>query len=377
MPKKPESKNLIEFNGTIELRPSRFEKVSDQIIEAKSYLSSVGEKLSGSLTGEETFPAEHVRSAIGHLAENIKIAGEQAENLNPEAAAALDILSWIIAHGEDEASGVISKGPLSATAWHRRKIESVTIFQGTLDDELYLSANQVSTARLKLFKNTIDPETFSVARANVYSPRPVETIFRKYQGGAIAITSAPQSEKSFSPRVRSITHKNGLKDDELLPTEATVVILPGTEIRILGLDEKGPETTKWEANWLDFLGTRSQTSSLTANQYPINFPDDECEVGPINLINKAKHRSLEIKVDQLGQFPLYKDGLSIGVKAGKVSRKLKIRPGSLPETISLPGEISIKKTLLPPEIISEKRDKKLRLYVQALLDMTEVEVVSK
>ncbi len=161
MPKKPEADNQFEYTGVIELTPDRFEKVSDEIKEAKSYLSLAANNLvKSSLGNTDGIPGGLVRSAIGHLKENLAIAGKQAVNLNNEAASALDILSWIAEHGQNEASGIVPTGPLSATAWHNRQVKAVDIQQDDEGESLYLAAWQRAQMRLNLTRKSVETETF-------------------------------------------------------------------------------------------------------------------------------------------------------------------------------------------------------------------------
>lgn len=380
MPRKLEVKKLSEFTVVIELKPEQFERVSDGIREAKSYLALTGKQLLDSFAGKEAVPADYVRSTIGHLKENLSIADGQAENLNCEATAALDVLNWIINHGGNEASGVVSTGPLSATAWLRRRIQSIEAQEGYNGDSLYVTALQEAQMRLNLTRGSVKTETFRVKQATIFAPRAIQTSIRENKDGLTAFTVAASGGKKgekFIPRVKHLTHA-GHSDEKGLPQiEALIEVLPGTELDISDLDERSSGNSQWGAYWLDFLGNRMETEKLTRNKFPVAVPEEKCSVGPITFRDNKNHKSLEIEIGQSGQFPLYQGGLLVNVKAGKEQQKLKIKPANLATTIFLPESIFAERSGSSPLETSNFLERSLNKYAQALLDMTEVEVVSK
>lgn len=376
MSKNPDAKNLLEYTGVIELKPNQFERVSGGIREAKSYLALAGNTLTKSLDKQGPAPTDFVRSVIGHLSENLSIAGEQAINLNPEATTGLDILKWVSDHGSSEASGVISTGPLSATAWLNRQVQSIEVQKGYSDGSVYLTAWHRAQMRLLLSKDSIGAETFHVDEATVYSPRHIHTEIRRVNDGALSLTNTASGSK-FAPRVKHLTHHGQPGREELAPTKATVAILPNTTITISDLDKRPSGDAKWGAEWLEFLGDRSATEKLTRSQFPVITSDENCSFGPIKLLNKKTRRSLEVEVEQLGQFPHYEGGISINVKAGKKLQEIKFRPSDLPATIFLPGENFAKSSGTTTAETAKLLDRQLESFAQALLDMTEAEVVNK
>lgn len=379
MPKKPEVENLSEITGVIELKPNQFERVSDGIKEAKSYLALAGNRLAKSLEGKEPAPAHFARSIIHHLNENLSIAGEQAVNLNPEAITGYDILKWVSDHGGDETSGVIPTGPLSATAWLSRRVQSIEVQKGYSDDSLYITALHQADMRLNLSRESTKTETFRVEQATVFTPRTVHTEIKENREGLIAFTVTARGEKGggFVPRVKHLTHSGPNSEKELVPVEALIEVLPGTEFDISDLNKRASGDAKWRAFWLDYLGYRMETEKLTRAEFPVTVPEEKCSVGPITFRDNKNHKSLEIEVRQSGQFPLYQDGLLVGVKAGKRQQKLKIKPTDLAATIFLPGSLFAERSGSSPLEVSKLLDKSLSRYAQALLDMTEVEVVTK
>lgn len=380
MSKSPDTKNLSEYSGTIELEPEHFEKVSDGIREAKSYLALAANHLGKySLKDVDGVSPVIVKSAIGNLSENLSIAGDQAINLNPEATAGLDILRWTIDHAGEEASGVIPTGPLSATAWLGRQIQSVDLQTGYADESLYITAWQRTKMKLELSRDAVGTETFRVNQATVYSPRRIQTEIRPGRDGLIAFTIVDRGSKGkkFTPRVKHLTHSGRTSAEELVPTEALVEILPGTEIDISALDKRISGDAKWGAFWLDYLGERKETEKLTRDRFPVATPEEACSVGPINLRNNKNRRSLTIGVSQLGQFPYYESGISVNVRAGKKSQEIKFRPSDLPATIFLPGENFAKSSGTTTAETAKLLDRQLENFAQALLDMTAVEIDSK
>lgn len=379
MPKKPEVANLSEITGVIELKPDQFERVSDGIKEAKSYLALAGNRLAKSLEGREPAPAHFARSIIHHLNENLSIAGEQAVNLNPEAITGYDILKWVSDHGGDETSGVIPTGPLSATAWLNRRVKSIEVQKGYSDDSLYITALQQAQMRLNLRRKSTETETFRVEQATVFTPRAIQTEIKENRDGLIAFTVAARGakERKFVPRVKHLTHSGPNSEKELAPIEALTEVLPGTELDISDLDKRASGEARWRLYWLDYLGDRMETERLTRVNFPVAVPEEKCSLGPITLRDNKNHKSLEIEISQLGQFPFYQNGLLIDVKAGKKQQELKIRPTGLETTIFLPGDLFAERSGSSPLETSRLLDKKLSMYAQALLDMTKVEVVLK
>lgn len=379
MPKNPDAKNLFEYTGVIELKPNQFERVSPAIREAKSYSALAGTRLAHSLDGKEPASTDFARAVIDHLRENLLIADEQAANLNHEATAALDILNWTISHGGEEASGVIPTGPLTATAWLNRRIQSIEAQKGYNDGSLYITALQQAQMRINLSRESTNTETFRVEQATVFAPRTIQTDIKGYKDDLIAFTIAARGEKGkkFFPRVKHLTHSGPNSEKELAPIEALIEVLPGTEFDILDLDKRASGDTKWKANWLAYLGDRMETEKLTRTEFPVVVPEEKCSVGPITFRDNKNHKSLEIEVHQSGQFPLYQGGLLVSVKTGKKQQRLKIKPTNLAATIFLPGSLFAERSGSSPLEVSKLLDKSLSKYAQALLDMTAVEVVSK